>query len=380
MRRVTGAADERGSLIVALAVMLVLTTLSVALLARTTSAVTSARRGQDNSSALAAAAAGLNDALFTLDQVALGTSLPAAVPASGWQTKALPNAASFSWQATLSGSTYTVVSVGTAQRSTHSLGATAIRQPQYPFALFADHGISFNGGSGQIFAGPPGGPADPLRQARIGSNHAIVLASGTGGGNAQVPYPPAGSCSGCPNPQPATTGPFATPDPAVPPGVTPAPCPYGGNDNGQPLVSGVYACTGDLTLTGAVTVSATPANPVRIYMFNGSPAGSGPPSTLHLANVSIVASDATDLIIDKAGAGTVDVGGPTDQVAFTGILYAPGASLTSPGCKLTLAGALSLDTFTCSGEADLFSLAYPSSVEALTAGWVLSNQHEVPTP
>src|SRR5258708_5685974 len=69
------ARDEAGNIIVIVAVIMVLTFLSVAVLARTMSGLSSTRKGQDFSGALATADAGVSDALFRFDQLG---SAPAA--------------------------------------------------------------------------------------------------------------------------------------------------------------------------------------------------------------------------------------------------------------------------------------------------------------
>src|SRR5207302_2014438 len=66
---------ERGNVIVAMAIIMVLAMLSAAVVARTISGQKAARQGQDFSGALAQADAGVSDALFRIDQ--LGTA-PAA--------------------------------------------------------------------------------------------------------------------------------------------------------------------------------------------------------------------------------------------------------------------------------------------------------------
>src|SRR5207253_7285654 len=60
--------DEGGNMIVAVSVIMVLTVLSMAVLARTIGGLRSSRQGQDFNGALAQADAGLSDALFRIDQ------------------------------------------------------------------------------------------------------------------------------------------------------------------------------------------------------------------------------------------------------------------------------------------------------------------------
>src|SRR5688572_2225056 len=65
------ARDEGGNMIVVMAVIMVLMFLSLAVVARTVSGLRSTRQAQDFSSALAAADAGVADALFRIDQQGL---------------------------------------------------------------------------------------------------------------------------------------------------------------------------------------------------------------------------------------------------------------------------------------------------------------------
>ena len=202
--------DESGSLIIAMAVIMVLTSLSIAVLARTLNGLNNSRQGQEILAAQAAADAGVADALFQLDNPAGG--LDAAAPLSIPLSPAPPQSgtlgsASFRYRATRQGddNSYLIVSIGTSGAMNHSVSALATRTPRYPFALFADHGITFNGASASsyrsfptsgIYAEADGMPDSSSSAAKIGSNHAIVLASRTGGGDVQMASGPAGSCSG----------------------------------------------------------------------------------------------------------------------------------------------------------------------------------------
>src|SRR5439155_12388617 len=61
--------DERGSIYIAITVIMVLALISAAVIARTTAGLHSTRKGQDFSAALANADAGVSDALFRVDQL-----------------------------------------------------------------------------------------------------------------------------------------------------------------------------------------------------------------------------------------------------------------------------------------------------------------------
>jgi hypothetical protein len=374
------ADPEAGSLVVALAVMLVLTTLSLTLLARTVSGLLSARKGQDVANASAAARAGLDDALFALNSQAVGASAPAAVPPTGQsaQQGSLPDGATFAWRATLDAGTgnYTVLSTGTENGVTHTLGASTVRGPRFPYALFADHGITINGTTARA-----GRIIGSGLQAPIGSNGDIVLADGAGGGDSQVPYPPAGACSGCPLPKPAAAGPLVLRQPDITnpidtapdaPPSTPYPCPGVIDGTLAPVTvpGGVYLCDGqDLTLKGTV-VPPSSGSAAVIFLTNGA--------SLHLQSLAMSAGDPTEFVVNVAGQGGVDATGVN---SLTGLLYAPSAGLIVPGCNLAVSGALTLGSFSCDGDSSsTFGVSYSLSAASLTESWTLTGIHDQPTP
>ena len=378
--------DERGSLIVAMAVVMVLATLSLAVLARTIGGLTSTRFAQDRASALSAADAGLADALFALDQLPTDGSAPASMPPTGTppRTSTLTSGATFAWRATQAGSAaaYTLISTGTAGSARLTITETATRPPAYPFALFGVDGVFFNGASAGtapssgIYAVDDSGAPDGTRPAVVASNHAVVLADGPApgvGGTSQEVFTPAGSCTGCGAAQ-SRPGPFPAPDPVLP--GTALPCPGGGTVDGTVtpafIDSGTYLCSGDLTLTGTVSASASAGAPALVYL--------GPGASLHIGGLTMpTTSDPAGLIIQKAGAGEVDTGDPHGNVTFRGVLYAPHAGLTSNTCDITMVGALTVGQLVCDGNSPAFTLAYPADVEAIrSTPWQVSDYREVP--
>jgi hypothetical protein len=300
----------------------------------------------------------------------------------------------YTWRATeVAGdaNTFTVTGEGTVGTRTVTAVETVTRRARYPYALFAADGLFLNGESAGTHPGPPGiyaetgGGQDPSRQAAIASNHNIVVANGSGGGDTQVALGPAGACSGCPNPA-RQADPLATPDPTVPQGSSSCPGDPPGMVDGtaSPAVipAGTYVCPGDLTLKGNVTLAASPDNPVIIYMENGD-GGTGPATTLHLAGLSMtVPGEPSALFILKAGSGAVDIGdGSSPATSLSGVVYAPRATLTSSTCNMSVAGSMTLDTFACDGDTSQFTLAYDDRVAALLSNaWKPSDFHEIPTP
>ena len=136
--------DEQGSLIIAMGVILVLSALSIAVLARTLSALTSARYAQDDAAAVSEADTGVTDALSVLDS---GTGiLSGSGPATG---------PSFSWSAVLGTppTSGTVTSTGTVNGHSHTVTVAIARQPRWPWVVAT---------SGSLVLDGPGSVSGPL--------------------------------------------------------------------------------------------------------------------------------------------------------------------------------------------------------------------------
>ncbi len=160
-----------GSIAIAMTVTMILTSLSLAVLARTLGAIASARHHQDFSAALADADAGLSDALFRLDQPGAATSSigSATAPITG---SVAPG--SYAYVVTrIDDFTFKVRSKGIVNGRPHAIEANVVRTPKYEYAIFGNNGVTFNGnGSGNIYAYKAGVGKDPDRKAKIGSNRA----------------------------------------------------------------------------------------------------------------------------------------------------------------------------------------------------------------
>jgi len=348
---------------VALAVVLVLTGLSLAVLARALGALSASRRNQDGAAALAVAQAGLADAVYNISN-----SGPLADPQ--------PDARGFNWVAhAIDNNTYTVNSAGTVNSVTRTVTEKVFR---WPFALFTQHGLTISDSLApdaiKIRDGDTGG-------AFVGSNSGISLGSGPGTG--QVFFSPDGSCAGCSNPigQPGPygpDGPYGGPQlPSVPAGASPCPADWGSppaidGDVTPVLNPGTYVCdvSGGFTLTGHLQ---SPAAPVVIYLT-----GQGTLNLGGLAMTATTADNPTNLVIHMVDRGQIDQG-PGFQ--FTGILDAPRAGLHADPCAVSVLGALSLDRFTCANVSSPFSLGYDSrSAAVLGEPWQVSGFQEIPTP
>ena len=116
---------------VALAVVLVLTGLSLAVLARALGALTASRRNQDGAAALATAQAGLADAVYNITNGG---------PDAGTLTDPQPDPRGFNWVAhAIDNNTYTVNSEGTANNVSRAVTEKVFR---WPFAMFSAKGLT----------------------------------------------------------------------------------------------------------------------------------------------------------------------------------------------------------------------------------------------
>ena len=322
--RGTNGGSERGSIVIAMAIVLVLTGLSAAALARTVSAVGSARVAQDLAAAAAVADAGVADATFTLDH----TSIPPAGPTASGNGPAQGSAGSgrFAWTATATdAATVTVRSVGTVNARQHQTDATLTRAAQYPWVIATRGSLVLDGGSNV--------------SGRVASAGPIVLRNGAIGGDAQDLAGPGAACAGCPA---ATVlpGPVTFPTSAPPSGTSPLPCP---TSPISALAPGTYLCPVDISFGPDVDL----VGPVVIYQTNGQD-GLAAPTAVRFAGSSVNRGGvAGQLIIHKMGPGLIDPGDDNAAGSFTGIIDAPQATLRSAGCRFRLDGAMVLGSLLC---------------------------------
>ena len=313
--------DEQGSLIIALAVILVLSGLTLAVLARTVSALGSARLAQDSAGAVAAADAGVADALYVLDHTS--ETGPTVIPPA--------TTASYHWTATVTDAyTASVTSTGTVNGHSHTVTVTATRAPW----VVATAGSLVLDGTNQITA------AVPAPQPRLAAGGALVLRDGASGGAGQDLLGPGASCAGCASPTVVAGMQLPDPTPVSPP---PSPPPCGTMTS---LTPGTLVCSAPLTFSGVV-----PALPLgqstEIFVMGG-----GAPATVVFGGASVNdGGDPTALVLHIVGAGIVDPGtgppGGPGSGSFTGVLDAPRSSLRSSDCEFSLTGGAALGSLDC---------------------------------
>lgn len=397
MRILTNRRDEQGSMIVALAVIVVLSTLSVAIVARTLSGQDSSRRHSEFSAALAQADAGISDALYRVDQIGAG-DVPASfcVGASAvCSAAALPGADDTAYVAErVDANRVRVRSKGTINGVPHGAEAMLVRSRLYPFALFGDAEIDINGNCNTPSCGvrtidADGDPSnDP--DADMGSNGNIICNGGSGPADHEIVYS-GGAINGCPaddaiiangeyNPRDPVSGCPATvtlpPTPCAPAGAS---CPTVGGILPASLAPGAYLCTASVKFPENTTfvVGAGAANGGVVEIFVIPSSGT---ATIDFERAQVnPGGDPTKLRVYMAGAGVVEPGNGGNAGSFTGILWAPSSDMTSNGCKAIWTGALVFNSARCNG-APHFEIRYDERVAGLVqSDWKVHDYKEIPS-
>lgn len=423
--------DERGSLIVVLAIILVLVLISSALVAEVAGNQQNVVARQNSASSTAAANGGLADALFRLDQGSTdeGNGTEFYVSSGSYcngdsrcVATTVPGVNGVSYVARQSSATkWTIQSKGIVGGSTTAVQETLNRSALYPFALFGNTGLTFNGNASNAFgayttsqlssgANPDTNASDCTSGTgtscvAIGSNGTISCGGGAGGLSSNVTsvyYTGGGGISGnCGTGSPSTSL-YQLTIPTQP--STFLPCPNGGQLGSNQTVTGTvpgvnaalpagtYLCTdqevvinGNLAVSGAVTLdilldsttnnsfvnsgTATLDITAGSYVNVSTAINSDPPP----ANVSL--PDATLLTINSNSSGTIgDSNG--HGYYFGGVLYAPDASLTGDGCKSIYYGAAVISILTCNGGPHL-SVYYDNLLSGVYGPWGTSGYTQI---
>lgn len=351
--------SERGSLVIAMSVLLILANLSILVLARTLVSLRQVRTGQDFSAALASADGGMSDALFQIDQ-----STPPTINGTGSL-----GGGTYKYAATqIDAQTYDIKVKGAVGSSAHAIEATASRVEKFPYAVFTNQDLTFNGnGTFNIYSATTLGGVH-TNEARVGSNHNIVVNSGKGAGDFQDYFQPSGTCSGCPNGS-SKPGPYPAPPATLPTGATQL-CATGGVFSGT--INGMggvpYVCDQDVTFSGVVTVTS---GPFILYITANH--------ALTMANAEVNSGGAgANVQIYKIGTGVLDTGSGAHATDFTGVLYAPSTDLTVNGDGVFV-GALVLNSMRMNGAPNL-TVVYDLGLKSIVSqDWKISDWREVPS-
>jgi Tfp pilus assembly protein PilX len=401
--------DERGNMIVVVAVIMVLMFLSAAVAARTISGLHSTRQGQDFSAALANADAGVSDALFRMDQLGTAPAATFCVGNNGACTLAsVPGAPGVQYTARrVDNNTYTVMSKGLVNGRPHAIKATVTRSLMYPFAIFAKTSVTFNGNSGSYNSSTGVGPIETVDAsgnpvlsppADVASNGQITCNGSNSPAHQQDYFKGGGSsCDnayllpGNYNPQDPTLtcpAPINVPTtPCLP--ATHSACPAVNGVLPATLTPDVYYCSqtdlagGSLNFPATFTVGAGGGNGgvVEIYVIptnNASITVSISDAKVNLTDVNGLNGDPTKLRVYLKG-GRIDPGNGSHSGDFTGILWAPSAAEVNPSCGANWRGSLVLNVFTCNGGPHL-QVRYDTRMTSITqSSWTVSNYTEIPS-
>ncbi|HEX7168231.1 MAG TPA: hypothetical protein VF230_14725 [Acidimicrobiales bacterium] len=377
-RRLQG--DDGATLIMALVVLMVLTTLSLGILARTLSVIGGVHRGQDFEAALAVADAGIADALFKIDQTAPVEIRHTAESSGGRYTYLAEKR---------SDSEYVVTSLAEVGRSRHAAQALVRRSARFPYALWSTQPLHFDGttATGGMRIGfysfnQAIGQPDVVR---IGSDNAVVC-NGPVDPNVYIDeYAGHGDCD--------TTHLTKLDAPRdmsyqVPP--TGQPCPAGGvfgastadalnpwyldGKNGTP-----FLCREDVALEGFIAVRN---GPVQIYVLPTVDA-TGKPVEYHSLDVSgaIVNTlgSATQFQVFKDGPAPIVTGSANtfSTMTFRGVLWAPESRLTING-GLWWAGSVNVNELVVNGSPNL-KFGYDHDLSSyLGPDWKVVRYRELP--
>lgn len=372
--------DEGSTLILAVCVMMILTTLTVALQARTLSSLKFMRHAQDSEAALAAADAGLAKAVYRIEngQVDNWEELS---PGADQEKNPL-----YKLRAERIGPTPPtefVVSVrGKRGDATKAVRALVTRDALFPYALFGYQGLTIDGSTnvGNLQFSVAAAVDASTVGVRVGTN-GMLTCRGTSPAN--VKYESVGGFSGCPANQ-WTALEHKRPRLDLEPPPTPNQgCPADGRSFGTTLdvefdlatalkidsflgdnalsaivtqalslglttawlpvkfvdgSAGPFVCRQPVTLSGIVLPIGS--KPVQIYVLK-KPTGECNSLDISKALINSVAAAgkllgrARDFQIYKDGDCTLDVGdGNTlDTLSYNGILYAPDTVMTINGGK-----------------------------------------------
>ena len=402
---------EQGSLVVALAIIFVLVLIVSAVGVEVAGNQNNIVSKSNSASSVSAADAGLSDAVFRLDQLSPATGSAFCMDSTGTGTvgsstcaQAQGNLSGVSYLATPSngGTVWTIKSKATVNGISGGVQETATYSALYPYAIFGNGGLDFNGKSGNSLgtytegnsssSNPDTSTADcsggnTTSCVKVGSNGPIKCAGGLPSNVGEVYYTGGGGASSCANPI-ADSSKYVLPIPTAPTYGTPLTCPgLAATSNGQPIhelgstygalyqslgAAGqtyTYYChntgisiSGNLQIQGNVSLyiildsgtdNAFINNGVQtVYIAGGAEVNTTfdgtagpPPSGTALPNAA-----ALQILSNSTGTfGSANGGGANGPYTFGGVIYAPDANLVGNGCKSAYYGSLTINTLTCNG-------------------------------
>lgn len=425
--------DERGSLFIAVTVIMVVVLLSSVLFLRVLGNTEVVVARQSVYGGVSSADAGLSDALFQLDQGNTGTGTMICLNGTNQSdskctvkvsSTATPQLSGISYVArlgtssVLGGQVWTVQALGNA--STGMKGAvqeTLSRVSQYPFALFGKKSLLFTGntqgsdfgtytpgapGTGSFTACPTTATNPPCLY--IGTDGSISCQGNSPQSVVGVYYNTGsgGGSDSCGTSQSGGNTSYPVPDPTTPPGG-PYTCPGDGTLGSASssgigtLAPGTYVCTTPVTISGSLQDTST-TDPIKLYILLANPPYNQNTTFLTIAgnsNVNTTSTlmadmqkgggpSATDTLPDSQlfqvysnSTGLLDTtNGTSNNFAFGGIIYAPEASMTANGCQNYFFGAAVISTDKCHGGPNL-AFYYDSSLSQDWGPWQVSGYTQI---
>jgi len=367
--------DDAGSaLIISVVVMMVLSTLTLALLARTLSTMSFVRTGQDYDAALAAADSGLAQAVFRIENGA----------SASWEEAGTNGGSTYRFYAQrqtsgMGPATEFIVSAkGRVGSSRHGVQAKVTRSALFPFAMFGYQNLDLDGATGTQTFYVVGATTSPVN---VGSN-GLVTCHGTM--SPTVRFVSAGGFSGCPSGQWQALEPRQARIEMEPPPSPNVSCPAGGLFTGVVDGNGgtPYVCREDVTFTGVVSVVN---GPLVMYVLNSLKAdGTVDPNACHSLDIGDAvinaAQPARQVQIYKDDDCELDVGtgNTSSTLTFSGVLYAPDSTLTINGGKW-FTGSIMVGQLKVNGSPNLM-IGYDTDLSTYFGPkWRVSRYGEVPS-
>jgi Tfp pilus assembly protein PilX len=354
--------DEHGSMIIAIMVLMIVVTLSVAVVSRTLVSQHGVRQNQDFNAALAQADGGVSDALFQLDQGQSGTFTNSGTSGGNiWNYKATQ----------VDANSYTIQSVGTVNGRPHQVVANVSRVTRFDYSLFGVSSISITGNcnKGQVQPGVKMGSGGSINND-CGVQEDCFLP-----GNGPCPSLPNGHIIKQTHPEPLPTAPPGASSTCASGTVTLGPTLNG--NGGTPLV---YTC-GNITFRPDSSGNVNVTNgPFILYILGSAtltftndtynPGGSPPPNC---QNTPYVPGCAANFQVYDAETASWTFNGHAPTIY--GAVYVPGVDVTADGGKLNINGSMVAHSFTWHGAPNM-GLADPSLTSVVVQNWTISNYHE----
>ena len=412
------ARDERGSLIIALAVIFILVLICSAVGVEVAGNQFNIVTKSNAAASVSAADAGLSDAVFRLDQFPPATGSAFCMDATGTGTlgsqtctQAQGNLSGVSYTATpnVGGTSWLIMSKATVNRVSGAVQETLNYSVLYPFAIFGNGGLDFNGSAGNNLgkysegtsssSNPDTATADCSGAntgscVNVGSNGPIKCAGGLPSNVGEVYYTGGGGAAKCANPI-ADPSKYVLSIPTAPTSGSPLTCPgvattdsngdtiyaLGSSYGVSSLPAGTYLCQDAAVAIGG-TLSVSPNATLYIildsatdnkfinngtqtlYIAGGSRVNTSFDGTSGVPPVGTSLPNATALQILSNSTGTMgsaNGGGANGPYTFGGVIYAPNANLVGNGCKSAYYGAITINTLTCNGGPHL-QVYYDSSL------------------